>query len=75
MSSPTQDETLEANQPQGKQKRGFALLSKERLAQVTSLGGKKAHQEGRAHRWTSEEAKEAARKSRAARAAKGGGAS
>ena len=37
-------------------KRGFALMSKERLRLVTSAAGKHAHEIGKAHTWTKEEA-------------------
>lgn len=47
-----------------KQKRGFANLTAERRAEISSAGGKAAHAKGRAHRWTvgSAEASEAGRK-------------
>lgn len=37
--------------------RGFALLSKEAIKEISSKGGKAAHACGRAHRYTSEEAR------------------
>lgn len=49
----------QTNQPQ---QRGFALLSKERRREIASRGGKAAQRTGRAHRWNSEEAREAGRK-------------
>lgn len=45
-----------------KHKRGFATLSPERRVEIASQGGKAAHLQGRAHRFTSEEAREAGRK-------------
>lgn len=48
-------------------KRGFQLLSPERMAEIASIGGKTAHKEGRAHQFTSEEAREAGRRSWAMR--------
>lgn len=39
--------------------RGFASMSPERRAEVSSKGGKKAHQLGTAHEWTKPEAKAA----------------
>jgi len=39
-------------------------MSPERLQQVASLGGKKAHALGLAHRFTAEEAREAGQKGR-----------
>ncbi len=50
-----------------KKPRGFALLDPERLREISSAAGKKAHELGKAHRFTSEEAKEAGRKGGAAR--------
>jgi hypothetical protein len=40
-------------------KRGFAAMSLEQRTMIASLGGKRAHALGKAHRWTSEEAKKA----------------
>lgn len=42
--------------------RGFALLSPKRMREIASEGGKAAHRQGRAHRWTSEEARAAGKK-------------
>jgi general stress protein YciG len=39
----------------------FADWNKERLREVSSLGGKKAQQLGKGHRWTQETAQEAGR--------------
>lgn len=41
--------------------RGFALLSPEERALVSSKGGKAAHQQGKAHEWGPEEARKAGR--------------
>jgi len=43
-------------------RRGFAAMDSEKQKQIASQGGKAAHQQGVAHRWTSEEASEAGRK-------------
>lgn len=43
-------------------KRGFALLSAERLKEIASMGGKAAHAQGTAHKFTREEAVEAGKK-------------
>lgn len=40
-----------------KSNRGFASMSKERRKQIASSGGKAAHQNGRAHKFSKEEAK------------------
>ena len=42
--------------------RGFAGMDRERQRQMSSQGGKAAHQKGTAHEWTSEEARSAGRK-------------
>lgn len=41
---------------------GFACMSLEERRRIASLGGKAAHREGRAHQFTSEEAREAGKK-------------
>lgn len=43
-------------------KRGFASLSPERRKEIASNGGKKAHENGTAHKWTQETAKAAGHK-------------
>lgn len=45
-----------------KLKIGFALLDKESRRRNASKGGKKAHELGRAHQWTSEQARAAGKK-------------
>ena len=42
--------------------RGFAGMDPERQRQISSQGGKAAHQKGTAHEFDSEEAREAGRK-------------
>ena len=44
-------------------KRGFALLDPEKMKQVAALGGPTAHAAGRAHQFSREEARAAARRS------------
>lgn len=51
---------------EGKSKRGFASMSPEERARISSLGGKAAHEKGAAHEWTKEEAQAAGRKGGAA---------
>ena len=41
--------------------RGFASQTPERRREIASMGGKRAHQLGKAHRWTPEEARAAGR--------------
>ena len=43
-------------------RRGFAAMDSEKQKQIASEGGKAAHRQGVAHRWTSIEASEAGRK-------------
>lgn len=47
--------------------RGFQLLSREQMKEIASRGGRAAHANGRAHQFTSEEAREAGRRGGAAR--------
>lgn len=52
-----------------KSRRGFQAMSPERRAEVAGIGGRKAHQLGKAHRFTPEEASAAGKKGAASRAA------
>lgn len=45
-----------------KQRKGFAVMDKARQREIASMGGKKAHEMGTAHEWTSSEAEVAGRK-------------
>lgn len=51
----------------GKSRRGFASMDPERQRHIASLGGRTAHEQGRAHRFTSEEASAAGKKGAEAR--------
>ena len=42
--------------------RGFASMSPEKKREIASKGGKAAHEQGTAHKWTSAEAQAAGRK-------------
>jgi uncharacterized protein len=42
--------------------RGFASMTLEKRRRISSLGGKRAHEKGTAHTFSSEEAREAGRK-------------
>ena len=44
---------------QVKQRRGFAVMDRSRQREIASLGGRAAHQSGRAHEFTTEEARKA----------------
>ncbi len=48
--------------PPARAKRGFAVLSPEKKREIARMGGKAAHEHGRAHRFTSEEARAAGKK-------------
>ena len=48
--------------PPARAKRGFAVLSPEKKREIASMGGKAAHEHGRAHRFTSEEARAAGKR-------------
>jgi uncharacterized protein len=53
-----------------KQRKGFAVMSASERSRIARLGGLTAHRMGRAHEFTSEEARKAAKKSAKARRAK-----
>jgi general stress protein YciG len=42
--------------------RGFASMDREKQKQIASKGGRSAHEQGKAHEWSSEEARKAGRK-------------
>ena len=46
----------------GKEDRGFASMDPDKQREIASKGGKVAHEKGRAHQWSREEAREAGRK-------------
>ncbi len=48
---------------QGSSERGFASMDPKRQREIASEGGQAAHQSGNAHEFTSEEAREAGKKS------------
>lgn len=45
-----------------KSKRGFASMDEDKQREIASKGGKAAHQKGRAHEFTTQEARDAGRK-------------
>jgi uncharacterized protein len=49
--------------------RGFASLPKERVREISILGGRRVQESGRGHVFSSDEAREAGRKGGAAKAA------
>ncbi|HSW19551.1 MAG TPA: KGG domain-containing protein [Ramlibacter sp.] len=50
------------NQGGDTSKRGFASMDPEKQREIASEGGKAAHESGKAHEFTSEEARDAGRK-------------
>ena len=55
------------NSEQPKSRRGFAAMSPEKQREIASKGGRVAHEKGAAHKWTTDEAREAGRKGGTAR--------
>lgn len=53
---------MENQVERAKARRGFAAMSPERQRQIASQGGRAAHEQGVAHQWNSQEAREAGRK-------------
>lgn len=51
----------------GIEKRGFGSMERTRLVELSGVGGRKAHELGRAHKWTREEARAAGLRSVARR--------
>jgi general stress protein YciG len=52
-----------------KKKRGFAAMDPVQMAEIARLGGRAAHAQGKAHKFTSEEGRAAGKKRAAQRAA------
>lgn len=62
---PTTPTTIPAptSEPKAAQRRrGFASMDPARVREIASMGGRAAHQSGRAHEFTSEEARAAGKK-------------
>ncbi len=57
----SENQNVQGNQTR-KSNRGFAAMSPERQKEIASQGGRAAHQQGVAHEWNSQEAREAGRK-------------
>ena len=51
-----------AGRSEGASNRGFAAMNPEKQKEIASEGGRAAHQQGVAHEWNSEEARQAGRK-------------
>jgi general stress protein YciG len=56
------DQNNGAERPTRTSSRGFAAMDPEYQRQIAREGGRIAHERGVAHKWTSEEAREAGRK-------------
>jgi len=54
--------STQSQSPSGKSGRGFAAMDQAKQREIASKGGKAAHESGRAHEFTPEEAREAGRK-------------
>jgi general stress protein YciG len=52
----------ESNTVQERRLRGFAAMSPEKKREIAGMGGRAAHAAGRAHQFTTEEARAAGRK-------------
>ena len=50
------------DQQSQKSRRGFAAMSRERQREIASQGGRAAHQQGVAHEWNKDEARQAGKK-------------
>lgn len=59
---PAAKETPKEEQPVARKPRGFAAMDRDRVSAIARKGGKAAHEAGTAHKFTSDEAKQAGRK-------------
>ena len=55
------------NKSNGKSIRGFAAMNEEKQKEIARKGGRAAHEQGVAHEWSSQEAREAGKKGGQAR--------
>lgn len=67
----TIESTDEYQEKKGKGQQGFASMPKDRQREIASKGGRAAHEQGTAHEWSSEEAREAGRKGGLSRSGQG----
>ncbi len=58
----SENERSESAEKKGTANRGFAAMNSEKQRQIASQGGRAAHQQGVAHEWSKDEAREAGRK-------------
>lgn len=59
---PANEPTTSPEVPKAKSRRGFAAMSPDKVKEIASKGGKRAHEVGTAHRFTSDEARLAGQK-------------
>jgi hypothetical protein len=59
--------TSQNNSGKEKSNRGFAAMDAEKQKEIARKGGRAAHEQGVAHEWSSDEAREAGRKGGQAR--------
>lgn len=60
--SDSQDSSAQNVSTRKSGQQGFASMPKDKQREIASKGGKAAHEQGTAHEWTSEEAREAGRR-------------
>ena len=60
--APATTTTAAAEQPAPRKPRGFAAMDRDRVSAIARKGGKATHEAGTAHKFTSDEAKQAGRK-------------
>jgi hypothetical protein len=58
----TTESTTSSSTPSERRLRGFAAMSPEKKREIASMGGRAAHACGRAHQFSSEEARAAGKK-------------
>jgi hypothetical protein len=57
----------QSSEPTNRRRRGFAAMEPEKQKQIARKGGQAAHKQGVAHRWSTDEAREAGKKGGLAR--------
>lgn len=62
LQQPSEKETATEQPTVQRKPRGFAAMDRERVSAIARKGGKAAHEAGTAHKFTSDEAKQAGRK-------------
>ena len=62
LNAPTAESTTSSSATTERRLRGFAAMSPEKKREIASMGGRAAHACGRAHQFSSEEARAAGKK-------------